>query len=279
MGRRRIVLTSVALLGLLATVGLASRAHTSGGGGRTRALDNDILLEYTLLLVAAAAVVIIPVTVYAFVVGNKEEQVELPARRNWMLALLLTMSGFAVVSIVLLATGFFKHHHGGASTAPLKPLIALVHRGANAPRVVRFDWVPVIVVSVLAAAGLGGGLLMVKRSRPERTKRVVDALVGAIDESLIDLHGDLDPRSAVIAAYAHMEHVLGWFGLPRTPSEAPREYLHRVLPGIGAGAESVERLTALYERARFSSHEIDGEMRDEAIAAFEALRDELQGAD
>jgi hypothetical protein len=277
-GRRRIVLTGVALVGLLAAVGLASRAHRAAGAGQTRALDSDILLEYTLLLIVAAAVVIIPVTVYAFVIGRREEQLELPPRRNWMLAVLLTMTGFAVVSIVVLASGYFKRHHGSASAQPLKPLIDLANKGARAPRAVRFDWGPVIVVSVLAAAGLGAGVLMVARRRPARTPRVADALVLALDETLGDLQADLDPRSAVIAAYAHMERVLAQFGLPRSPSEAPREYLRRVLPGIGAGAESVERLTALYERARFSPHAIDGDMKDEAIGALEALRDELQGA-
>jgi hypothetical protein len=277
-GRRRIVLTGVALLGLLAAVGLASRAHTAAGNGRTRLLDSDILLEYTLLLIVAAAVVIIPVSVYAFIIGRQEEQIELPPRRNWMLAVLLTMTAFGVISIILLGSGFFRHHHGSPRAQPLKPLIDLANRGARAPRAVRFDWGPVIVVSVLAAAGLGAGVLVVARRKPPRTRRVADALVLALDETLEDLRADLDPRSAVIAAYAHMERVLAQFGLPRAPSEAPREYLRRVLPGVGAGAESVERLTALYERARFSPHQIDGGMKDEAIGALEALRDELQGA-
>ena len=83
----------------------------------------------------------------------------------------------------------------------------------------------------------------------------------------------------MIAAYAQMEHVLARHGLPRHASEAPREYLRRVLPGIGAGAESVERLTALYEHARFSTHEVDGGMRDEAVGALESLRDELRSSD
>jgi Domain of unknown function (DUF4129) len=277
-GRRRIVLTGAVLLGLLAAVGLASRAHTPTGGGRTRALDSDILLEYTLLLIVAAAVVVIPVSIYAFVIGRHEEKIELPPRRNWMLAVLLTMTAFAVISIILLASGFFRRHHGSPSAQPLKPLLDLANRGAGAPRAVRFDWGPVIVVSVLAAAGLAAGVLVVARRRPPRTRHAAQALVLALEEMLEDLRADLDPRSAVIAAYAHMERVLAQFGLPRSPSEAPREYLRRVLPGVGAGAESVERLTALYERARFSPHEIDGGMKDEAIGALEALRDELQGA-
>ncbi len=277
-GRRRIALTGAVLLGLLAAVGLASRAHTPTGGGRTRALDSDILLEYTLLLIVAAAVVIIPVSIYAFVIGRHEEKIELPPRRNWMLAVLLTMTAFAVISIVLLASGFFRRHHGSPGAQPLKPLLDLANRGAGAPRAVRFDWGPVIVVSVLAAAGLAAGVLVVARRRPPRTRRAAQALVLALEEMLEDLRADLDPRSAVIAAYAQMERVLAQFGLARSPAEAPREYLRRVLPGVGAGAESVERLTALYERARFSPHEIDGGMKDEAIGALEALRNELQGA-
>ena len=279
MGRRRILIAGAALFGLLAAVGLASRAHTpTGGGGHTRALDSDILLEYALVLVAAAAVVVVPAAIYVFVVGRKEEDAPLPPRRNWMAALFLTMTTFAVVSIVLLGNGFFKNHHGRPSGSPINPLINLAGKGA-APRAVRFDWMPVIVVSSLTVAGLAAAAFaFVRRREPARPRRVAEALVLALEETLEDLRAEPDPRRAVIAAYAQMERALGRAGLPREPSEAPREYLHRVLPGVGAGAASVERLTALFERARFSPHAIDGAMKEEAIAALESLRDELRGA-
>jgi hypothetical protein len=38
----------------------------------------------------------------------------------------------------------------------------------------------------------------------------------------------------------------------------------------------VERLTELFERARFSPHAIDGAMKNEAISALESLRDDLR---
>jgi Domain of unknown function (DUF4129) len=278
-GRRRAAVTALLLLALLAVVGLASRAHTAGGGGSARVLDSDILLEYTLLLIAAAGVVVIPLTVYAFVVGRQDEEIALPPRRNWMLAVLLTMTAIAVVSVVLLAGGYLRHHHGTSSSAPLTPLLNLAGKGTRAPRAVAFDWVPVIVVSALAVAALGaGGLLVARRRRPSRAPGIAGALVLALDETLDDLRCDLDPRTAVIAAYAQMERVLARFGLPRSPSEAPREYLGRVLPGVGAGAVSIERLTDLYERARFSTQTIDGGMKAEAIAALETVRDELRSA-
>jgi hypothetical protein len=40
----------------------------------------------------------------------------------------------------------------------------------------------------------------------------------------------------------------------------------------------VERLTELFERAKFSPHAIDAAMKEEAIDALESLRDELRSA-
>jgi hypothetical protein len=69
--------------------------------------------------------------------------------------------------------------------------------------------------------------------------------------------------------------VLRAHGLPRRPAEAPLEYLDRVLRELGGQAASVDRLTVLFERAAFSRHEVGPEMRDEAVAAFHGLRDNL----
>jgi 4-amino-4-deoxy-L-arabinose transferase-like glycosyltransferase len=277
-GRQRMLITGAALLGLLAAVGLASRVHTpTGGGGGARGLDTDILLEYALVLVAAEAIVVVPAAIYAFVVGRKEKSLVLPRRRNWMVALFLTMSGLAVVSIVLLSTGYFKPHHGNPHGSPLNPLINLAGKG-RAPRAIRFDWMPVIVVGSLTAIGVAAAaFVLVRRREPARPRRAAEALLLALEQTLEDLRAEPDPRRAVIAAYAQMEHALARAGLPREPSEAPREYLYRVLPGVGAGAASVERLTALFERAKFSPHAIDSAMKEEAIAALESLRDELRG--
>jgi hypothetical protein len=75
-----------------------------------------------------------------------------------------------------------------------------------------------------------------------------------------------------------MERALGAHGLARRPSETALEYLARALTSLHVGRPSVERLTALFERAKFSRHEIDGSMKAEALAALSSLRDELAGA-
>ena len=69
-----------------------------------------------------------------------------------------------------------------------------------------------------------------------------------------------------------MEAVLRAQGLPRHPAEAPLEYLDRVLRELGGQAAAIDRLTTLFEQAAFSKHDVGPDMRDEAVAAFHALR-------
>ncbi len=79
----------------------------------------------------------------------------------------------------------------------------------------------------------------------------------------------MTPGKAVIATYARMEETLAGAGLPRFVSETPLEYLGRVLRDLlHTSAEAVSRLTALFERAKFSPHEIDRGMKLEAIDAL-----------
>ena len=74
-----------------------------------------------------------------------------------------------------------------------------------------------------------------------------------------------------------MERALAAGGIPRRPSDAPFEYLERALRELETSAESICRLTDLFEWAKFSQHEPEPEMREEAIDALVAVRGELRG--
>jgi uncharacterized protein DUF4129 len=277
MGRRRILVGGTAVLVLVAAVGLASRAHTPAGGGGTRGIGHDTLLEYLLLLIVAASIVVVPFAVYLFASGRNELAESLPKRGNWMASVLIGMSLLSLIGAVVLTTKIFRRHHGSGEN-PLNPFVDASRRGAKAAGHVRFDWGPVIVVgtmTVLLFAAVGFLLYERRRAQPQ-PDRIAEELAVALDRTIADLLAEPDPRKAVIAAYAQMERALARARLPRRPAEAPREYLGRVLPAVGAGAESVERLTSLFERAKFSPHDIDAAMKDEAISALGALRDELR---
>ena len=276
-GSRRILAGGVIGIALVAAVGLASRAHTPAGGGTTRSISHDILLEYALLLLVALAIVVVPFAVYMFVTGREDDLAQtLPERKNWMPALLLSMIGVSVAAVLLLR---YLERHRGSSSNPIGKLADLAKNGPKATGAVRFDWGPVIVVSSLAVLALAAGVWLVLQRRTEvRRQPLAAELAVAIERTIADLRAEPDPRTAVIAAYAQMERALADVDLQRRPDEAPREYLGRVLPDVGAQTASVTRLTSLFERAKFSPHTIDAAMKDEAIDALEALRDDLRSA-
>jgi hypothetical protein len=132
------------------------------------------------------------------------------------------------------------------------------------------------------AAGIGAGVLGLaafaiwqarrRENAPAPRALVAEGARDAIDAIAIPA----DPRAAVLAAYARMEAALARAGLARRPSEAPREYLSRLETGLGGGRAPAARLTGLFERARFSTHPIGEDVRQEALGALDDLRAELE---
>jgi len=146
-----------------------------------------------------------------------------------------------------------------------------------------FVWFPSLVFGGLLVIGvLVVSWANARRRRalsPRERTPLAEALADTIEATLDDLRAEQDPRRAVIAAYARLERVLGAHGISRRPSDAPLEYLHRVLHDLPVGPEAVMRLTQLFAWAKFSAHEVEEGMKEEAIAALQALQDELRAAE
>jgi hypothetical protein len=277
-GTSRGAVVGAALLGLTAIVAFASRAHGPGGGS-TKSVSFDTVLEYVVLLGFVLLAMIIVAGAYVTVLAHRGGTWTPPPRaRFWRtIATLFLLVATLLAVITLLGRVDFR-------TRPTKPP---AQRGAPTThrtpggKAVPFDWVPVAVVGGLTLLALGAGAVILLRRRVPKghlEEGAAEALIVALDESLDDLLAEQDPRRAVIAAYARMERALSLAGLGRRAAEAPREYLARTLPVVGAGSAAVERLTALFEQAKFSSHDVDAGMKTEAIAALTALRDELRAA-
>jgi hypothetical protein len=98
------------------------------------------------------------------------------------------------------------------------------------------------------------------------------AAARAVDLSLEALRGEPDPRRAVIAAYAAMERSLSRAGFGRERSEAPLEYLRRVIAAPTSVGEEVRTITLLFQHAKFSQHAVEEPMRGRAIEALARSR-------
>lgn len=132
----------------------------------------------------------------------------------------------------------------------------------------------VIVAGGVLFALTAGRARLARRRRRRREEDAIEAVRAVLQDALDELASG-DPRIAVIAAFAGMERTLALHGLPRRPAEGPLEYTERVLTELHTSAGAAAALAVLFERARFSTHEIDEPDRGEAVRALSAVRDEL----
>jgi hypothetical protein len=274
---RRLAATVIGALVLILLVVVASRSSRPSGkldtGGQT---TSTVVLNAGLLIVAIIFAGLVAASVFSFRPGRsgRPQPRTGPKLLGQLLGVLLIAAfAFAIVSIVR-----GRHNQGAQSSVQrvsdyLKTLAAHAHSPGKG-----IDWIPIAIVFTATLATLFVAVAwMLRRELQEHPEQPLEERLAAIfDETLADLRAERDPRRAVIAAYVRMERLLGRSGMQRHPAEAPHEYVGRVLEDMVSSGSSVERLTALYERAKFSEHEIDPAMQAAAITALETIRDELR---
>jgi Domain of unknown function (DUF4129) len=273
----RPALLAAAVVFLLAVVAAASRSEESSlpGDAHRRSLP-DAFWDYlvTFAVIGALLVLVLVMTM----------KIPLPRRQSSSLGLAQVLGTIAVVGLVVIAAqranlpDLRPGDEGLADTeVTARPSEAKPADQLERDRGIELQWPLVFAAGVLTLLGAGAYYLRrgVERRRLSMTGPAA-ALSLALDESVEDLRAERDARRAVIAAYARMERALERQGLGRRAHEAPLEYLARVLRELHVRSSSVLALTELFERAKFSRHEIDAEMKDEAIGALVAVRDDLR---
>jgi hypothetical protein len=106
-----------------------------------------------------------------------------------------------------------------------------------------------------------------------QVRRVQRAMTAGLRE--LRLHAD--PRQAIIACYARMEHLLEDHGMPAWRHLTPQEYMGATLKGLDLPLDAFAGLIQLFELARYSLHALDATARNAAIAHLERLTAHLQG--
>jgi len=284
-GRQRALLGLAGLLILLVAVAIASTGSVPVGAGGTRrpaARLVDVAISLYLVLMVFGA----GLWVYLLAIRRDVVADSILARRGrprW--PAVATLAGSLALLAVLVR--WLSVHPSmrlriealvgrtGKATPSGKPATS----GGYQPH---FATGPVLVVLALLAVALGAWYVS-HRARRRRLGPLPDTLLPALadvlEETIDDLRAEADPRRAVIAAYARMERALAAYGLPRNPSEAPDEYLQRILSDLEVNRRATSRLTALFTWAKFSGHDVAPTMKDEAIDALNAMRTELRAAE
>jgi hypothetical protein len=284
---RRLAVSGAALTALLALVGVGSRAHRPVGGSGAPPSDapglvgNYFLVAIGILLPFGALLVL-----WAF--ANRRWELGSDDRSSWTRAAvaLVIMTGLVILAFSLAGPVHVRPLHapvtlqsGHHAPAPSGRTTSVPPAGDSG-----FDWLTFYVFGavLLGLVVLVVGAVVTRRRWSEELSteaKLAATLDEILRDTLEDLHDDSDPRRAVIRAYARMEKTFAAYGVPRHAAEAPFEYVARVLDRLEVSAYLVERLTNLFAWAKFSNHEIDVGMKDEAVDALAGLRAELEHAE
>ncbi|HVS86303.1 MAG TPA: DUF4129 domain-containing protein [Gaiellaceae bacterium] len=282
MSRRLLLPLGVAVTALLAVAALATAGRPLGGGGRGSGPTPTFFdYAFTTFLVVGVA---IAATVIVALITTKPDANRRKRGRFRLVGLLLYLAMAGLLAWAISSSSFQKRLQHAERAHPINSQkTPKVRKGTVAKhghgRDVRIRWDEIaIVLALLGAAGVAAFASSRRRRLPVTSWRLAsrESLSVALDESLDDLRAEPDLRKAIVAAYARMERALAAAGLPRRPSEAPFEYVERALVELDASAGAARRLTSLFEWAKFSQHEPEPQMRDEAIDALVAVRDELR---
>ncbi|MEU4245267.1 DUF4129 domain-containing protein [Actinoplanes sp. NPDC026619] len=116
-----------------------------------------------------------------------------------------------------------------------------------------------------------------KRGTAKQTgARTAEELVAALDAGLEELSdSDRDPRRAVIACWVRLEQAAAAAGTPRNPGDSPTDLVGRLLQEQRVDAQVLAALLEVYREARYATHTVDNQMRQQAISALERLRADL----
>jgi hypothetical protein len=285
VSRSRLVPLALGVTLLLAAVAVAARGRPLGSGGGGRGGLPFGFWEYTYTTIVILVIPLLVTGLFVTTLMRRRQR----KRRSYGVNLLISFATFvAVLAFELLIVRHLKNLHLHVPT-PQPPQQAggqPVHsQGQNnssssASRTLHFRWGELIVIlGLLVVAGAIVAALLLSRDSDKPDETVPEVLAAALDESLDDLRSDPDLRRAIIAAYARMETALAAAGIPRDPAEAPLEYVERALLSLDTSAGAVRKLTDLFEWARFSHHEPEPSMRDDAVDALVAVRDELRASE
>jgi membrane protease YdiL (CAAX protease family) len=275
---RKLLLSGVAVTALLAVVAIASRAHSPGGGsGGGSVHAPELVVRY----LVAMAMVLVPIgsmmVIWAAATGRKMKLLE--RQSNWRRTAITVVFAIVVLLVTALVvrkqrpngiTGPVGSNNSGGGATDGKP-------GSTSPEHWLIWYVlGSILLGLLVTAVLALNFRRRHAEEIDREAELAQALDIVLADTLEDLRGELDPRRAVISAYARMEQTFAAYGAPRGAAQTPQEYVGTALDRLHVSEHAVTRLTGLYERAKFSTHEIGGPMKDEAIDVLAALREELE---
>jgi hypothetical protein len=219
-------------------------------------------------------------------------------RRWWPLAAVLGLLSLAALAATRSAPQLERFNPDAApatepppllppSPAAVEPSAQPVEAAAELP-----DWIGTVAVAVLGLVVLivvgivvwavvrqqlrGRGTRKGTRTPRPAEPRTAQDLVAVLDAGLQELSDtDRDPRRAVIACWVRLEQAAAAAGTPRHAGDSPTDLVARLLAEQRVDAGVLTPFADVYRQARYATHTVDDQMRQQARSALERLRTDL----
>ncbi len=139
-----------------------------------------------------------------------------------------------------------------------------------------------LVIFFLTSAILLALFLYFRRDKPvTTTKQDKDekTLKSTAERAIKQLHKGEDIDDVIIRNYQRMCLILEKRGIQQKISFTPREFEKKVLEKTDIREKTIDEMTKLFEKAKYSDHPLDESHRDRAIKNFKQIKSDLEGED
>ena len=114
-------------------------------------------------------------------------------------------------------------------------------------------------------------LILLKKKFKKRRKKGGSALEKIATQTIHQLETETDYRKTVIKCYKQMCKWMKSIGIPKASYQTPREFAITAENLLEIPPESLYALTQIFEKAKYSTHEININDRDKAISSLNEI--------
>jgi uncharacterized protein DUF4129 len=143
-------------------------------------------------------------------------------------------------------------------------------------------WLSYLPLALILIGGALGAKWILQRPDLTTSKRIQStppeekmAVLKVLDRAIRSLRSGSDPRSMIISCYRALCETLQERGVPSTPSMTAREFEAASENTLPIHHETLHRLTALFEKARYSDEEVGARDAAEAESVLTELKSEV----
>lgn len=281
-------------------LGLISPEHLALGNipraDRVSRLEagNLILVLFAVFTVMGAAIMLTLLALWRGGKAKREEKYIEPRKLSLAGIILLILSLALVAGLMLVP--FLLKDEGGQTTSPglvtgqeaihLQRELKSIKRAQESFPIARTQASPwsrwfwlaggVTILSAMVLAGMRickwrlHGDKQPVGVKPKEGKQ--EMLTDLIEITLVELEKEPEPRRAIIACYEQFKALLHRKGFPMPPHYTAEEYLYDILKRFLVPPRPLWTLTALFERASFSVHEMTAQDKLAAIQALSQIK-------